>query len=95
MSLTWRKELQTHLKSDLPRLSFYRMVKSKEFDELCRFYNSLATLGNWNGYFNFESIKMQRVPPLHFVPFARQFLKPLLIFTIQRHIKQHIVILTL
>jgi hypothetical protein len=39
MSLTWRKELQTHLKSDLPRLSFYRMVKSKEFDELCRFYN--------------------------------------------------------
>ncbi|MBN6189400.1 hypothetical protein JQN58_21335 [Aneurinibacillus sp. BA2021] len=36
--LSCYKQLHTHLRGDVPRLSFYRMVKSDEFDELCRFY---------------------------------------------------------
>lgn len=39
MSYPLQKQLRIHLKSVPPRLSFYRMVKSQEFDELCRFYD--------------------------------------------------------
>lgn len=39
MSYPLQKQLRTHLKSIPPRLSFYRMIKSPEFDELCRFYD--------------------------------------------------------
>ncbi|GEN36323.1 MULTISPECIES: hypothetical protein [Aneurinibacillus] len=33
-----QKQLRTRLNNGVPRLSFYRMMKSAEFDELCRFY---------------------------------------------------------
>ncbi|MED0674375.1 hypothetical protein P4S93_13445 [Aneurinibacillus thermoaerophilus] len=38
MGAPTQKEFRNRLRGDIPRLSFYKMVKSEEFAELCRFY---------------------------------------------------------
>ncbi|MFT9846515.1 hypothetical protein [Aneurinibacillus sp. REN35] len=51
MSSFLHKQLRTQLHSEIPRLSFYRMLKSTEFDELCRFYQQdMITLAQFKLY---------------------------------------------
>lgn len=33
-----KRELIRSIRGDVPRVSFHRMTRSREFDELCRYY---------------------------------------------------------